>query len=149
MTFCCKIFDGQDYQDIYVFIQHLVLILILKTVFLSCKHFLKGIYFSQYKLKDQVDKEKLFCVTLLGSRMVKDPTPGRTRDFKISVPVAVAFTRHTDACSRLFCPWSPHSRSCRSYRLAFSDWTGELGRPGEGVELIFDVVSCCNSEILS
>ena len=34
--------------------------------------------------------------------MVKEPTPGRTRDLRISVPVAVAFTRHTLACSNAF-----------------------------------------------
>lgn len=35
--------------------------------------------------------------------------PGRIRFFKISVPVAVAFIRHTLEVSRAVCPWSPHS----------------------------------------
>lgn len=42
--------------------------------------------------------KKLFSasspVTGLGSRMVRFPIPGSTRDFKISVPVAVALIRH-------------------------------------------------------
>lgn len=35
--------------------------------------------------------------------------PGRTRFFKISVPVAVALMRHTLAASSADCPWSPQS----------------------------------------
>jgi hypothetical protein len=38
------------------------------------------------------------------STMVKEPTPGKTRDFSISVPVAVAFIRQTLALSRADCP---------------------------------------------
>lgn len=48
-------------------------------------------------------------VIFLPSRMVKDPTPGSTRFFRISVPVAVALMRHTLAVSRATWPWSPHS----------------------------------------
>ena len=35
--------------------------------------------------------------------------PGRMRFFRISVPVAVAFSRQVWAFSKASCPWSPHS----------------------------------------
>ena len=43
------------------------------------------------------------------STMVKELMPGRTNDFRISVPVAVALMRQTLALSRADWPWSPHS----------------------------------------
>ena len=43
------------------------------------------------------------------STMVNEPMPGKTNDFKISVPVAVAFMRQTLEFSRALCPWSPHN----------------------------------------
>ena len=83
--------------------------------------------------------------TFRSSTMVKAPRPGSTRLFSSSHPVAVARTRHTEAASRLRCPWSPHSRSCLSYLLDFSELvaSGEEGsdaddddtaKCGDGVE---------------
>lgn len=48
-------------------------------------------------------------LTKLWSIIVKLPTPGSTNPFIISVPKAVAFTRHTWEFSRRVWPWSPHS----------------------------------------
>ncbi len=41
--------------------------------------------------------------------------PGRTRDLRISVAVAVAWMTQTRDLSRASWPWSPHSLSWRSY----------------------------------
>lgn len=48
-------------------------------------------------------------VTFSPSTMVNEPIPGKIRLFKISVPKAVAFIRHTFEFSKRFCPWSPHN----------------------------------------
>ena len=45
------------------------------------------------------------------STIVNEPTPGKTRDFNISVPVVVALIKHTLALSNAVCPWSPQSLS--------------------------------------
>ena len=43
------------------------------------------------------------CVfALCWSSIVKDPTPGRTRDFNISVPIALAFIKQILAYSSAF-----------------------------------------------
>jgi hypothetical protein len=53
------------------------------------------------------------------STMVNEPMPGKTNDFKVSVPVAVAFIRQTLEFSKALCPWSPHSLSLIKYMQLF------------------------------
>lgn len=50
-----------------------------------------------------------FGVTFASSTMVIAPTPGRTRDFSVSVPVALALMRQIFAHSSEAWPWSPQS----------------------------------------
>lgn len=58
------------------------------------------------------------AVVTFSSMMEKEPRPASTRDLRVSVPVAVAFTRHTDEDSSAAWPWSPHNLASRGRRLA-------------------------------
>lgn len=58
-------------------------------------------------------------VTKAPSTIVKEPIPGKTRDFKISVPVAVALIKHTFALSNAVWPWSPQSLTMRQIKNVF------------------------------
>ena len=59
----------------------------------------------------------------------------------ISQPVAVARSRHTEAASSARCPWSPHSRSCRSYLRDFSELVAS-GEDGSEAEAADDRAKC-------
>mmetsp|Transcript_7775 Transcript_7775/g.21260 ORF Transcript_7775/g.21260 Transcript_7775/m.21260 type:complete len:207 (+) Transcript_7775:1191-1811(+) len=50
-------------------------------------------------------------VTTASSTTVKEPIPGKTRFFKVSVPVALPLTRQSLHLSRASCPCSPHIRN--------------------------------------